>query len=517
MHLDHDPDRDRTTREQLDSSGLLRIAELDAHRDAVLDHFPDAVVGRVPDPSDPAGIFLRPPLRSGSRVGTPELLITLGGGYVPVLIRGHRTLDPGSGAWVSTLAAPTERAVSTRFRTRPHAADALALAHFHRLLGDLGLAADEAVGGVIGKGNPGGEFHITWHRLDVPGSSVLQDYDLRFADRYAVAVAAATRAAPLALPSRVGECRRCPWAAVCTAEMTAGRDVSLVAPGADGFLLKEAGVGTVDALANVEPEVLEQIPLTGIVAGTARLRARAWQHGASLVRRTEHPAVTRADIELDVDMESYMEDGAYLWGTYLTGTTAGSKLLRENGFDEGYRPFVTWEPLPTSDEGRAFAEFWAYLRSLRTLAHGRGLSFAAYCYSRAAEERWLRSTPARYPQVPGMPAAAEITEFITSDDWVDLYAVIGEEFVVPGSRKLKSVATVAGFSWRDPEPGGANSMVWYSGGVADPPDLGLRERVLRYNEDDVIATLELRRWITDRAAAETMSAAELEAAPPRWG
>ena len=40
--------------------------------------------------------------------------------------------------------------------------------------------------GVIGRGAGDGSL-IAWHQLDVPGSSVLLDYDLRFVDRLAVA------------------------------------------------------------------------------------------------------------------------------------------------------------------------------------------------------------------------------------------------------------------------------------------------------------------------------------------
>jgi hypothetical protein len=38
-----------------------------------------------------------------------------------------------------------------------------------------------------------------------------------------------------------------------------------------------------------------------------------------------------------------------------------------------------------------------------------------------------------------------------------------------------------------------------------------RQRILRYNEDDVRATLALRHWMTDRAA-EMPTVADLEAA-----
>jgi predicted RecB family nuclease len=197
-------------------------------------------------------------------------------------------------------------------------------------------------------------------------------------------------------------------------------------------------------------------------------------------------------VELDIDMESYLDDGAYLWGTYLSGVTLP-------GFGQGYRPFVTWRPLADRATGENFAAFWAYLSALRSATGAAGLTFAAYCYSRMAEERWLYGTPQRFPTVPGMPGNAEVAEFCRSPQWVDVYAEVRQWFVVPGSLRLKGVA---GFSWRDPEPSGENSMIWYRTAVSDP-DPGIaqasRERLLRYNEDDVRATLALRRWMTDRS------------------
>ncbi|MGI8417627.1 MAG: ribonuclease H-like domain-containing protein, partial [Nakamurella sp.] len=73
--------------------------------------------------------------------------------------------------------------------------------------------------------------------------------------------------------------------------------------------------------------------------------------------------------------------------------------------------------------------------------------------------------------------------------------------------RLKAIAPVAGFQWRDPEPGGENSMAWYraalGSGDADGggPGLQTRQRILDYNEDDVRATAAIRRWMSDGAGS----------------
>ena len=43
-----------------------------------------------------------------------------------------------------------------------------------------------------------------------------------------------------------------------------------------------------------------------------------------------------------------------------------------------------------------------------------------------------------------------------------------------------------------------------------PVDREMADRILEYNEDDVLATLALRRWMTDEAA-EVPSVADLDA------
>ncbi|MEU6269064.1 TM0106 family RecB-like putative nuclease [Saccharopolyspora shandongensis] len=442
----------------------------------------------------------------GGRRGSVDLLVRSGDGYVPVLVVRHKITDPGSGARVSPIGRPVPAAarIDQTRKVRAQPRDQLRLAHALRLLEACGMSAAPNLGGVIGVEAD----VVVWHYLDVPnwpgGRTAIAEYEARFADRLAVASAAAEEAEPLALPSRINECKGCPWWPTCESQLRGSRDVSLVVRGEDAVALREVGVSTVDELAAMPLAEAESLPLTGVRNTDAILLAKAWLRNLPLVRRVRDLSVPRADVEVDVDMESYADAGAYLWGCWLSGADIGE--------EPGYRAFVSWDPLPSDDEARSFADFWTWFGSVRRRAYERGLSFRAYCYNELAENRWMLASAERFAGKPGVPSVAEVREFIGSAEWVDLFASVREQFLCPNGKGLKVIAPSAGFGWRDAEASGENSMRWYrdavglGGGV---PVLSQRDRILDYNEDDVRATWTIRRWMTSEASNEIPYAADL--------
>lgn len=529
VHLEHDPAAVDAPQAALDPAIEQRIADAAAHRGAVADTLAQRRAGQwVEVPRDLSasertaatlsalaegvpfvwgGVL--PADHSSGRRGSVELLVRHRGGYLPVIVVRHKVTDPGSGARTSPLTRPLLSAAQAdpQRRVRPQPRDQLRLAHALRLLQSAGLAAGgRATGGVIGLDAD----VVLWHDLEAPtwpdGRTAMTEYDARFADRLAVAWAAVAGAEPLAQPSRVTECRSCPWWPTCGAALQAARDVSMVLRGEDAVALRLAGVCTVDDLAVLDPAGDPPIPLAGVPFGDAVVLARAWQRNLVLVRRTRRPAVPRADVEVDVDMESFGDSGAYLWGCLLTGADVG--------MPPGYRAFATWDPVPTPDEARSFAAFWGWLTEVRSRAAQRGLRFHAYCYNEQAENRWMLSSAERFAGAPGVPAVAEVQRFISSADWVDLFGVLSSEFLCARGKGLKTVAPVAGFSWQDPEAGGENSMRWYRDAVGldgDDPDPAQRERLLTYNADDVRATHALRHWMSSAQVFQVPFAGDLTA------
>jgi predicted RecB family nuclease len=543
IHLDHDPSAVAAARALPDPSSAQRRADATEYRasigellaraagpawHAVPPDAPDRVAatatavaagapliwgavlpGRVPTGSGPEG---------ARRRGGAELLVRLPeGGYVPVIVVRHRVTDPGSGAVTVPLPEtdPARGVVDAARKSRSQPRDLMRLAHLDRMLRAAGWAPGPGArhghhGGVIGMDAD----VVVWHDLRTghwpEGRSTLAEYDARFADRAAVAAAAAAREPALARPSRITECRRCPWWPTCEAELEREQDVSLVVRGDGATALRAAGITTVARLAALDPASAPPVPLAAAPFPDLVALARAWQRGLAVVRRVPSVPVPRADVEVDVDMESFGEAGAYLWGALLTrpgGTATGDE-------PEGYRAFATWEPVPTPDEARSFAAFWGWFTGVRVQAAATGRSFAAYCYNEQAENRWLLGSAQRFAGLPGIPTVAEVEAFIADPGWVDLFAVVGEWFLCAHGKGLKRIAPAAGFAWRDAEAGGENSMRWYRDAVGldgAAPDPDQRRRLLEYNADDVAATRALREWMTTRVVAEVPLAADLSA------
>ena len=235
--------------------------------------------------------------------------------------------------------------------------------------------------------------------------------------------------------------------------------------------LHDAGVTSRTALAALEPGEQRTASLRAAVD-----HARMSLAGVQVARRRDvsELVVPRADVEIDVDMES-TPAGVYLWGNLVTHADGSS--IGE------YVPFhdLTADP----DHTGVFRSFWAWLMGRRAAAHAAGETFAAYFWS-SAETTHIRA----YTE-PGDP---DVEAFLSSPEWVDLEGIVKRHLMTADGRtSLKSIAPLAGFAWRDEAAGGDNSMLWYEQAVAG--DEAARRRLLAYNTDDVRATLAVRTWL----------------------
>lgn len=255
-------------------------------------------------------------------------------------------------------------------------------------------------------------------------------------------------------PRRVKECAGCRFWPRCERILTDEDHISLFLPGDKARPYMARGIHTVGAL---------------IESGN-RL-ARAWRDGVPVLRKVPTSAPL-FDVEIDVDMEAYLNHGVYLWGTYD---------------QHSYRPFATWGELGGDAEARNFAEFWTYLMDMRAST----TSFAAFCYAAGGENHWLRTSAKKFHRYKGVPSLVEVDSFITSGQWIDVFKLVKSQLVGPGGLGLKVIAPVAGFTWDEEGVDGEESIELYRAGEHD--------RLITYNSGDCRATSAVRHWLAQGA------------------
>lgn len=460
--------------------------------------------------------------QAGRRVAEPDLLVLDGGArtdgrwrYLPVEVKHHQmVVDVGDGA--AAVVQPLEQLTPPDQAPTAHVGrrdgtvqgDLLQLAHYQRTLEACGRGTTGASwAGVLGR-----EGVVVWYRLDermwqhtdrhgdaFGPASPLEVYDREFADRIDIAAAAARHVADPTLPLpvqpvQIADCPNCRWREHCGSLLAERQDASLL-PGVNVDVwrrLHQVGRDTIPALLAADAS---RPPDGMTVDRLQRIRDEAAARtGAAPVYRRRHIRqlhLPRADVEVDVDMEN-VDGGAYLWGTRATDRT-GRGLVTS-----GYRAFVDWFAEPVVAGAAAFAAFWTWLTELRERCATAGVSFAAYCWSEAAENTWLRAGGAH------LGVDDEVEAFIDSGQWIDLLPLVRSQVITGHGFGLKLVAPLTGFRWRDDDPGGAQSMQWWHEAVdptASPEaQAARRERLIAYNEDDVAATAHLRAWLDDRRA-----------------
>ena len=409
------------------------------------------------------------------------------------------------------------------FRVGTRESDLLQVAHYQRMLEATGWAAPGApMAALIGTDDWSPTPLVTWIDLSEPlirtysrsadggwlSRSALQRYDHEFGFRVDVATTARRQADPSAPPPLVEpivikECARCEWWDHCRGKLDAD-DVSLrIGIGAldvrEISTLRAHGISTVHQLAGADlsdleswylPEVSHRTSGLERLLATAR-RARMLVAGHDFERITTGPIGLAAfESEIDFDVETSADGRVYLWGFLINGRPDGRA---------GYRAFARFEDLTAETELELAREALGWLRQTVLGLVGRT---GVYHYSEFEVNHLRRLALADPDPIFGWADAFAHETLPDQRDrgrFVDLLAVVKDNFFGARGLGLKVVATGgAGFAWRDEDPGGLNSQRWFleavHGDSATVRRLA-RERVLAYNEDDVIATARVRAWL----------------------
>ncbi|MEW6325931.1 MAG: TM0106 family RecB-like putative nuclease [Nitrospirota bacterium] len=272
------------------------------------------------------------------------------------------------------------------------------------------------------------------------------------------------------------QCTQCEWFQRCYDWVEREQDPTRVFfVGKTKFGLKQAGVRTVADLARIDIdkhlEPPHKIPRMGR-ASLERARRRA-----GVVLRGE-PEIRPGYAFPEASTEVYfdIEDDPTRAVTYLYG-------LLEVGRGEAprFRYLLAEHP---NEEERAVREFWDYL--------GRMEGAVYYVYS-PKERTTLRRLMEKY----GLDR--EVYERYVRAEY-DLYQKLVVDYSdwPTFSYGIKQIAKQIGFSWRDPDPSGVNSIVWYNDFLSDPTRREVMRRILEYNEDDCRAMVAVKRYFVDR-------------------
>ncbi|MEN8240114.1 MAG: hypothetical protein ABFR53_13045, partial [Actinomycetota bacterium] len=328
----------------------------------------------------------------GISVGAPDLLVWMEDGYVAVEVKNHKILGSngivGSNTTLRDIALPDGDRVKFRGNRRR---DLLQVAHYNRLIDEAGYAASSPIGGVIGSEEP---YGCVWVDLTQGDPSVIAEYQTILATtEEAIGEGGQHPESPLYPPWWRSECKRCDWAGLCSSQLEAVNDVTLLTRVDADYrsALADDGVTTIGDVANLTPDD-DRLP-----DGSVVLQARARTAGR-LLRRDEGGealSVPSARREVDFDIETY--DGEIYLAGFLITTDEGSS----------FEPIFNWGGTPQA-EAQVVEEMFAKLASLSgddTIVQ-HWTNYERRTLTEAAERHKL--------SIPG---------FSTVGDWFDHHAV----------------------------------------------------------------------------------------------
>lgn len=394
-------------------------------------------------------------ISSGDLLGDPDLLIRRGDAYVAADIksgRGDDGADEGDG--VGRLKAPY----------------AVQVALYCDVLERLGRSA--------------GRVAEIW---DVRGRTV--EYDLAsrrgprtestWWDLYEEtrdAVRAILAAPDSTLGALAASCGLCHWRAVCTAELEALDDLTLVP--ALGRAARDAiapVVGRVAGLARLDIDSCMEGRGT-VFRGVGQERLRTYVARAKLLTTPGATGYLKSPItlpeighEIFFDIEADpLRDCVYLHG-----------FLHRSGGDTNSERFFAF----TAEEASADAERTAFAEAMtHVAAHPEATIYYYSRYERTAYRKLQR----RYPDVCSIE---DVEVLFTPPRSIDLYCDVVTKATEWPTRNhsIKTLAKFLGFAWRDTDPSGAASIEWFDRWI-ETGDRTVLQRIIDYNEDDCVAT-----------------------------
>lgn len=268
-------------------------------------------------------------------------------------------------------------------------------------------------------------------------------------------------------------CKRTPWYSLCIDGAKECDDVSLIfkISQADQRRLYDIGIRTVHDMANADVDdlqaKLEDWPFDKLVRFNNQAKVLISQEPLML-KKSNFPKV-RYGVYFDIESDP-TKDIHYLLGFLVKDTDSNSTE---------YKYFFAANK---EEEQLIWKKFLDFLVELE--------DFVIYHYA-YLERQVFDIFALKY----GAPLSL-ISKF--KENTIDLHIQTVESVVLPlYFYSLKDVAGYIGYKWNDPQAGGAESVVWYNEWLENKSGDTLK-RILKYNEDDVRATLAIKEWLEEQ-------------------
>ncbi|EKD32760.1 MAG: hypothetical protein ACD_76C00151G0001 [uncultured bacterium] len=265
-------------------------------------------------------------------------------------------------------------------------------------------------------------------------------------------------------------CKQSPWYPQCVKQAEECDDISLInrIHKAEVASLNSAGIFTVSDLKAIDPfEISGKTKIDADRAGHLQKQAIAMSE-----KRHIHIADTafpKSNTELYFDVEADpLRDAYYLFG-----------VLEVSDGKKQYHAFVAEHP---DQEKQAWDQFVEFMNERP----------AAPVYHWGSYERGVLATMSSRHGAPNGFCERVIGNMI------DMLDVAREATVFPTYFfSLKDIAQYIGFAWRSADASGTNSVLWYEDWLGNQ-DRAVLNKIIEYNEDDVVATHFVKIWIESK-------------------
>ena len=428
-----------------------------------------------------------PKIKKSHQTGEPDALCHYGTSpegvhlWVPIDVKKHGSLEgtrSTTGTLVSKFSSPkyTKATLVDMGKGIGKKSDALQLAHYFRMLENLGYAPDVKVGGIIGDDDIEG---IVWHALDAPlyrhqengAISALEYYDYEFAKRVEI-VEGALKGVALVGPEWKPECHSCVWRTLCHDQLKMELDHITLLAGITPARAKihySMGIERISDLtrldwktaklvdADIDVNVLMQwasevaidtqvstctlVPhapnsqlfaLLGIITAadvsaldpyTAKYsKTKVWNLAGTVdlarVYKVGKVYKARGVASVTINRSVYEQDvdiedsNGYV---YMIGvrTSGHKKINSENRETRAeYHAFTNWDK-SADGEANVFAEFWRHIQFSRAYAQHRKYGYRLYYYTHH-EPSAFKNLATRHAGKPGVPTVAEVESMFAS-------------------------------------------------------------------------------------------------------